>query len=140
MKILPISYNDKRMTNFKANLCVDKSVIKIIEPNGCAFLDAACKFKNWLQTEKKDVLSTMTIRKNTALPRKIAFTRMEEVTTYAYPHEDTGYRYKTAVNKYEDLEFELDNKKCGFWFDKDSNAEKLFSDFKNMFNFLHSGK
>lgn len=140
MNVSPISYNDKAVPNFRANLWVDKSVKEIIAPNKAAFMEAAEKCNNWLKTERQDILSTMTIRKNTALSPKAAFEHFVEKTTYAYPHEDTGYRYKTLVKEFEDLEFELNNRKCGFWFDKNSSAEKLFSDFKNMFNYLLSGK
>ena len=132
--------NTNAVPNFKANLWVDKSVKEIIEPNKDAFNDAVKRCDNWLRTEKQNVLSTMTIRKNTALNPQIAFTRMITEWSYAYPHEDTGYPWTHPVDEYEDLEFELNNRKCGFWFDKDSNAEKLLNDFKNMFNFLISGK
>ena len=141
MNVSPInSTNTSVSPNFKANLWVDKSVEKIIESNKSAFSEAAEKCDKWLRTEKKNILSTMTIRKNTALSPKVAFRRMITETTYAYPHEESGYTYTHPVNAYEDLEFELNNRKCGFWFDKESDAEKLFSDFKNMFNYLLSDK
>ena len=140
MKILSINdYSKNNLSpNFRANLWVDKSVGSVIEGNERAFLEAADKYEKWLRVEKNYVPSTLTIRKNTALVPNVAFEHEIKKVSYAYPHEESGYTYTEKVKEYENLEFELDNKKCGFWFDKNSNAEKLFSDFKNVFNFLNN--
>lgn len=141
MNVSPInSTNTNVSPNFKANLWVDKSVEKIIEPNKDAFIEAAEKCDEWLRTEMRDILPTMTIRKNTALKPKPVFSRLVSEITYAYPHEESGYQHTYWTQEYEDLEFELNNRKCGFWFNPKSNAEKLLSDFKNMFNYLLKDK
>ena len=138
MKISAIN-NCSQMKNsqsFGSNLWVDKSVEKVIQPNKKAFSEAAKKFDKWLKEEQKAVLATLTIRKNTALEPKVALEHPVVRISYAYPHEDSGYVYTERVKEFEDLEFELNNKKCGFWFNPKSNADELLQYFKNMFNYL----
>lgn len=142
MNISPI--NNQTMINnssaFRANLWVDKSVQNVIKSNKDTFVQAAEKFEGWLEHDKGSVLKTLTIRENSSLNPKVALRRMESKMTYAYPHEESGYMLTEFVNKYENLEFELGDRKCGFWFDPDSSVNKLVSDFKNMFNYLHKSK
>ncbi len=142
MNILPVNYQSgaNYSPNFKANVWVERSVQKVIQPNRENFDKAVKNFDKWLGTEKKHVPLTLTIRKSTALEPKVAFEHVENKVTYAYPHEDTGYSYQELVKKYEDLEFQMGDRKSGFWFNPKSNAEKLLSDFKNMFNHLYNGK
>ena len=141
MNISPINCANKNVSpNFRANLWIDKSVKEIIEPNKITFMDAAEKYGNWLKTEHKNILSTVTIRENTALNPQIALRHQVTEYTFDYPHEESGCPISRMKDEYEDLEFEFNNRKCGFWFDKNSNAEKLFDDFKNMFYFLLSGE
>lgn len=141
MNISPINCQGQvsRATSFKANLFVDKSVQKVIEPNKENFLNAAKKFDGWLRFDKGYVNKTLTVRKNSSLVPGVALERTEERLSYAYPFEESGHPVREQVKKYEDLEFELGGKKCGFWFDPASGVEKLLSDFKNMFNYLHQG-
>ncbi len=139
MNISPISCQSRNNCSpaFNANLWVDKSVNGVIYKNKETFLKAADSFEHWLQNEKGGVFKTLNIRKNTSLVPKVAIERRESKLSYAYPHEETGYNVTEWVKKYEDLEFELGDRKCGFWFDPAASAEKLVSDFKNMFNYLH---
>lgn len=139
MSISPINYQCKPNNTlaFKANLWVDKSVQQVIKSNRENFMSATKMFDGWLKTEQGHVLKTLNIRKNTSLVPNVALEREESRISYAYPHEDSGYTIRERIKKYEDLEFELGDRKCGFWFDPDSNVEKLLSDFKNMFNHLH---
>ena len=141
MNISPINYQGKTgyAMPFKANLFVDKSVQKVIEPNKENFLNAAKKFDVWLKNDKGYVNKTLTIRKNPSLVPGVALERTEESLSYAYPFEESGYPVKKLVKKYEDLEFEIGDKRCGFWFDPASGVEKLLSDFKNMFDHLQKG-
>ena len=141
MKVLPINYQSKTNYSpaFKANLWVDTTVNEIIKPNKENFLNAAKKFDTWLRNDKGNIAQTLHIRKNTSLIPNMVFRRFETEITYAYPFEESGYCVTRPVEKYEDLEFELGSRKCGFWFDPASNVDKLFTDFKNMFNYLHNG-
>ena len=139
MKIQPINNNLRNTTvspSHKANLWVCKSVKEVIEPNKNAFIKAAEMYDGWLNNEKGHIQATMQIRKNTSFLPKVVIERYEPKVTYAYPHEESGYTYNEMKQYYEDLEFEMNGRKCGFWFDPSSSAEKLLSDFKNMFNFL----
>lgn len=139
MKILPVNQQSKNYSNpaCKANLWVDKSVQEVVILNKGTFENAAKMFDEWLQRDQANVSKTLQIRKNTSLFPKVAIEREESRVSYDYPHEESGYTVRKLVKKYEDLEFELGDKKCGFWFDPASNAQKLFSDFKNMFNYLN---
>ena len=135
MRILPTNrFSETNVSqNFTANLWVDKSVEKIIEPNKKAFLNAAKKCDEWLRHEQGQINSTMIIRKNTALKPQVAFEHPVTKVSYAYPHEDSGHEITEMVKEYEDLEFEMNGRKFGFWFNKNSNEENLFNYFKNMF-------
>lgn len=139
MKILSINNQNKinSCPNFKANLWVDQSVKEVIKGNEKAFLAAAEKCDEWLQTERSHIPLTLTIRKNTNIIPKVAFEHQIRKISYAYPYEIAGCAYYEKVKEYENLEFELNNRKCGFWFNKLSNADKLFSDFQNVFNSLN---
>ena len=138
MKIAPITNYSKinNSPNFKANLWVDNSVEEVIRPNRANFLRAAGVCDEWLRTDKKDVPYTMVIRKNTALvPNKVA--HLVNHLTFAYPFEESGYMVSEVINSDENLEFEMNNKKCGFWFDTESTEDKLLSDFQIMFEHLN---
>ena len=139
MKINPIN-PQQQLTNFKANLWVCKSVEGVVEPNKKAFLKAAEKCDQWLRNTKGYLAGTMTIKKNTALNPKLAFKEIEYRTTYAYPYEECGHTDPYLVERRENLEFEYENRRCGFWFNPKSDENKLFEDFKNMFNHLSIGK
>ena len=136
MNILPVGkqISTNNSTAFKANLFVDKSVEKIVSPNRENFVNAARNLDNWLRSEHGGLFKTLNIRENSSLVPNVVFERVEGRMSYAYPFEENGYMVRERVKKYVDLEFELENKKCGFWFDPASSAEKLLSDFKNMFN------
>ena len=97
------------------------------------------KYNQWLETEKADVPYTMNIRKNTSLCPDV-FTTKERVTEHVYPYEETGYTVEKIVHHKEDLEFEMNNKKCGFWFNPNSSADELLQSFKNMFNNMYNNK
>ena len=140
MRIQPVNYSTNKPSvspSHKANLWVCKSVKDVIKPNEKAFLEAAEMCENWLKNEMGHIFATMTIRKNTALVPKVAIERYENEYSYAYPHEELGHYVTKWVQHHENLEFEVNNHKCGFWLDKDSDANKLLSDFKNMFNYLN---
>lgn len=141
MRISPINCqpDNNCATAFKANLWVDKSVEKVIAPNKDNFVKAAKVFDEWLHNEKGNVMETLHVRKNSSFMPRVVFDRVESHMSYAYPHEETGHLVEERVKKYEDLEFEMGNRKCGFWFDPASSPYKLVEDFKNMFNFLHKG-
>lgn len=126
-----------KSSNFRANLWVSKCVKEVIKPNEKNFVKAAEMCDSWLKKDMGHILKTMTIRQNTALNPNVAFERTVYKTSYAYPFEELGYPVIQRVKEYEDLEFEINNRKCGFWFNKDSSAEKLFNDFKNMFYYLN---
>lgn len=142
MRISPINCvsQNHSMPAFKANLHVAESVKPIISANEKAFKDAAGRFDGWLKSAKSHISETVQIRKNSSIYPAVALERYEYVTTYEYPHEDVGYSYKKLFKYYEDLEFQMGNKICGFWFDKDSNADKLLEDFKSMFKYLSGGR
>ncbi len=143
MNIQPINNSQSRTNNaasFKANAWVDKSVESVIKSSKDTFVKAAEHFDAWLRNEQGHVNKTLTIRKNTSLNPKVVLERWESHTSYAYPHEETGHTVQERVKKYEDLEFDLEGRKCGFWFDPASSVYKLVADFKNMFNYLQNGK
>lgn len=142
MRISPINCVSQNHSKpaFKANLHIAESVKPIISANENAFKEAAGWFDGWLKSAKGYVFDTVHIRKNTSLYPAVALERYETERIYVYPHEDTGYDYTRLVKYYEDLEFQMGNKICGFWFDKNSSADKLLEDFKNMFNYLSDGK
>ena len=139
MRISPIN-NQQKTPNFQANLWVCKTAGEIIKPNEKVFLKAANRCDQWLRTVKGHIPGTMTIKKNTALNPRLAFKQIEQKLTYEYPYEETGHYKPVCVDRYEDLEFEYENRKCGFWFDPKSDESKLLEDFKNMFNHLTQGK
>lgn len=122
--------------NFKANLFVSESVRKIVKSNEKAFLTAAKNYNEWLRNDQKQVLDTVILRKNSSLHPNLVFEHDVPVTTYSYPHEETGYTYLERRKEYENMEFQMGNKICGFWFDATSSAEKLLEDFKNVFYHL----
>jgi len=135
MRISPINCH---RTNFNANLFVDKSAEAVIESNRDEFQAAANMYDAWLRHDKANVPETVHIRKNTALfPNKV--NHMERITTYDYPYEE-GYTYNKLVSSPEDLEFQVGDRKEGFWFNPKSDKYKLLEDFKNMFNYLHGDK
>lgn len=139
MNISPINCqpNPNSSPEFKANLWVDASVKKIVK-NTDRFEKAAKNFDSWLKHDQAHVNKTMYIRENTSLFPNIALERAErKQMAYTYPHEDSVVEYEVMDKKYEDLEFEMGGRKCGFWLDPWSNSDKLLSDFKNMFNFLN---
>ena len=140
MNISPINCQNSvaNSTGFKANLWVDKSVQDVIKNNKKSFAEASKMFDGWLNNEKKHTPKTLTIRKNTSLTPNAVFKQEVSKMYHGYPHEDTGYQIRELVNVYEDLEFDLEGKKCGFWFNPAAGAEKLLSDFKNMFNHLQN--
>lgn len=139
MNISPINSQFKTNNSpaFNANLWVSKSVKNIVAPNKENFVKAAEQFDTWLQKEQGHISKTLQIRKNSSLSPKVAIKRPESHISYAYPHEETGHSVTNLVTKYEDLEFEMGDKKCGFWFDPASGVQKLVSDFKNMFHHLN---
>ena len=139
MKINLIS-NQQKTPNFQANLWVCKTAGEIIKPNEKVFLKAAERCDQWLRTVKNHIPGTMTIKKNTALNPRLAFREIEYRTTYAYPYEECGHSDPYCVDRYENLEFEYENRRCGFWFNPKSDESKLLEDFKNMFNHLSQGK
>ena len=139
MKIQPINYHSNKndvSPSHRANLWVCESVKGVIEPNRDVFLKAVDMCDKWLRNEMGHILKTMTIRKNTSLVPRVAFREIEYRTTYAYPHEELGHTDQYMVDRYENLEFEFENRKCGFWFNPKSNEFKLLEDFKNVFNYL----
>ena len=138
MKILQINHYSTKSESprFKANLHVEETVKNVISPNEKAFVNASRMCSEWLKKEKGHIHDTMFIRKNTSMVPAVAFEHLVTKTSYAYPHEDSGYTYQAYVKEYEDLEFQVGNRVCGFWFNPKSNADKLLSDFKNMFNYL----
>ena len=138
MKILPINQTSSKtaVPNFKANLHVAESVKKIIEPNEKEFMSAVKMCSEWLKYDKGHIHDTMFIRKNSSIAPAVALEHYVSKTTYAYPFEECGYTYQERVKEYEDLEFQVGNRVCGFWFDAKSNAYKLLDDFKNMFEYL----
>ena len=136
MRIQPMSSN-QALPRFKANLHVAESTKEIIKSNEKTFMKAAEMFDNWLRHDKASVNSTMYIRRNSSIHPKMVFEHPVERFVYGYPHEDTGYKYTVMTKEYENLEFQLGDRICGFWFDNNSNEHKLLSDFKNMFNYLN---
>ena len=140
MKILPINYNANKSNvkpSFNAKLHVSKSVKNIIEPNQKAFTKAAEMFDTWLRTEKNYVPKTLFIRENKSLVPRVAFEHIVSKWSYVYPHEETGHEVRELVKEYENLEFVMEDRACGFWFNEKSDENKLFSDFKNMFDYLN---
>ena len=135
MNISPINYQPVT-PSFKANLHVSECVKKVVKSNEKTFMNAATMCSEWLKKDKAHIHDTMFIRKNTSAVPTVAFERTITETVHAYPHEDTGYTRTRKEPAYEDLEFQVGNRICGFWFDKESDANKLLSDFKNMFNYL----
>ena len=138
MKISNVNgYQPKNaVPNFKANLFVCKSVGEVVKENADVFKAASRRCDEWLKSSKAHVKETMQIRKNTEFDPKVAFVKWEYETTFEYPHEETGYTHTVRREKLEDLEFQVGNRKCGFWFDKSSSENKLLEDFKNVFNYL----
>ena len=137
MKCLQISNLKMNSTpSFGANLVVDRSVKKVIDMNKSAFLHAAERCDEWLRSDMGHIDATMIIRKNPAKYPKVAIEHRVTVTDYVYPFEETGYTHSELRKEYENLEFELNGKKCGFWFDKESKEDELLAYFKNMFHHL----
>ncbi len=140
MKCLPISNLKMNSTpSFGANLVVDKSVKSVIGMNKSTFLHAAEKCDEWLRNDMGHIDGTMIIRKNPARYPSVALEHTVRVTDYVYPFEETGYTHDVLRKEYEDLEFELNGKKCGFWLNKESKEDELLTYFKNMFNHLMKG-
>lgn len=140
MRIAPINnLGIKKPANFNANLWVDKDVAGVVEENRDTFSEAADRYDAWLRTEKADVPYTMYIRKNTALNPKM-FRTLESVVTHEYPYEECGYTINRVFEHRENLEFDMNNRKCGFWFNPKSNADQLFNDFKTMFENIYNNK
>lgn len=141
MKIQSINLansNRSKSISFNANLHIADSVKTVIKPNEKTFMNAARRCDEWLRKNQAQVKDTLFIRKYSSLLPRVAFVKTESKISYAYPHEEKGYYVTERVKKYEDLEFQLGNRVCGFWFDENSSEEKLLSDFKNMFNYLHN--
>ena len=139
MRVNPINLQ-QQSPNFQANLWLCKTAGEVIKPNEKTFIKAANRCDEWLRTIKKDLPGTLTIRKNTALNPRLVFKEIEYRTTYAYPYEECGHSDPYWVDRYEDLEFEYENRRCGFWFNPKSDESKLLEDFKNVFNHLTKGK
>lgn len=145
MNISPINCQNSvaNSTGFKANLWVDQSVKEVVKNSEGKFLKASKMFDGWLQNEKKNVNKTLTIRKNTSMSPNAVFKKEVTRTVHTGSYYDYSGNYKEEkhdvqelVDVFEDLEFDLEGRKCGFWFDPASGAEKLLSDFKNMFKHL----
>ncbi|MBQ6515637.1 hypothetical protein IJI31_00495 [bacterium] len=132
MRIAPINNS-----NFKANVWVDKNVKGVVAPNREAFDEAVGKYQYWLQTAKRDVPYTMNIRENSSLYPD-TFVSKETYDTHEYPYEECGYTVTREVHHTEDLEFEINGKKGGFWFNPNASADQLLDSFKSMFDNLNN--
>lgn len=126
--------------SFKANLWVEQSVQDVVRTNDSAFKKAAEMFDSWLRHDMKNIAKTVKIRKNSDLYPKVALQHVVEEYIFCYPEDSSPQYNKRFATEYEDLEFEMGNRKCGFWFDKRSNDAKLLDDFKNMFHYLNNGQ
>lgn len=138
MKILSLNKvsAQKAAPSFKSNLVTDKAIAVIIAPNREAFVNAAKKYDSWLQNDQANVHDTVFIRPNSSLTPNVAIEHDVQETTYAYPFEESGYTHTVRKKEFEDLEFQLGNKVCGFWFNPKSSENKYLEDFKNMFEHL----
>ena len=78
----------------------------------------------------------MYIRENTAEPpKRIPIVKEWEIyIDSTTPETDTPYISRQLINVEENLEFEFNNRVCGFYFNPNRSDEELLSDFKSMFD------
>ena len=145
MRIAPIkSHLQTNAPNFKANLHVERNGIILGSSNVSyenqeeKFDRALDKYDEWLKTDAQSIDKTMHIRKNTALYPKeqLVFRLFESYVQDPDPEKEPMRILNERTWVKENLEFEMDGKKCGFYFNPDRNEDELLQDFKNMFLYL----
>lgn len=146
MKIAPVSgYAPKNTQSFKANLVVEDSTYDIAKERSSAlfrFDDIEKDFRKWLKEDRDYKKGTLIIRKNPAKNPKILPIMWESYSEAAYhvgPGEDPdNYTEIHIWNMPENLEFEYNGKKSGFFFNNNEfrSDKEILGDFKAMFDYL----